>query len=331
MDERTPSRVADIGELGLIQRVRRRLGRAPEGEVWAGDDTAVLNPERPAVLLTTDLLVEGVDFDNAYSNGGDVGWKALAASASDIAAMCGRPSHAVVALGVPGMTTVDWVDEFLDGLMEAAAAWDIAVVGGDISAAKQIVVTVSMLGAPVGSAPVLRSGARPGDTICVTGALGGAAAGLIALRSAAQRSDQTVTRLIRRQLRPRARVSEAAILAQFEISAMIDISDGLVVDLGHLLDESGVGCHIDEAAIPVDPDIAAGHGADPFELALLGGEDFELLLTMNGEQLQAASDGLGALGTPLTAIGTVTTDERRIGRRGLDEWRSKGWEHLRSR
>jgi thiamine-monophosphate kinase len=299
--------------------------------VWAGDDTAVVNPESPAVLLTTDLLVEGVDFDTAYSNGGDVGWKVLAASASDIAAMCGRPRHAVVALGVPAVTTVRWVDEFLDGLMEASAAWDVAVVGGDISAAEQIVVTVSMLGAPLRPSPVLRSGARPGDTICVTGTLGAAAAGLIALRSGAPRSDQTVTRLIHRQLRPQARVSEAAILAQFEISAMIDISDGLAVDLGHLLDESGVGCHIDEAAIPIDPDIPAGNGADPFELALLGGEDFELLITMNGEQLEAASDGLGAVGTPLTAIGTVTADERRIGRRALDEWRSKGWEHLRSR
>ena len=330
MDDRVPTTVAETGEHQLIERVRARIGRAGGDEVWVGDDTAVLTPATPALLLTTDLLVEGIDFDTAYCNGGDIGWKALAASASDIAAMCGQPSHAVVALGLPPSTTVRWVDEFLDGLMGAAGKWDLAVVGGDFSAAGQIVVTVSMIGRPLKETPVLRSGARPGDSICVTGALGGAAAGLAALRSGAPRTG-SVGRLVQRQLRPTARVAEASKLADFDVTAMIDVSDGLAVDLGHLVDESGVGCVVDDSLVPIDPDIASMPDADALRLAVTGGEDFELLCTLRGDQAEAAADALGAVGTRLTTIGTVTTTGRRIGRRTLDEWRSEGWEHLRTR
>src|SRR5919106_1754314 len=146
MDERAETTVADVGELKLIELVRSRVGTPPDPEVWVGDDTAVLTPQTHPLLLTTDLLVEGIDFDTAYSSGADVGWKALAARASDIAAMCGRPSHAVVALGLPAATPVAFVDEFLDGLLDAAARWEVALVGGDISAAEEISVTVSMVG-----------------------------------------------------------------------------------------------------------------------------------------------------------------------------------------
>ena len=329
MDERAPTTVAEVGELKLIELVRARVGVAHGTEVWAGDDTAVLTPQSPALLLTTDLLVEGIDFDAAYCNGGDVGWKALAASASDIAAMCGRPSHAVVALGLPAATSLQWVDQFLDGLLDAAGRWAVAIVGGDISAAQEITVTVSMVGRPRSGSAVLRSGARPGDSICVTGALGGAAAGLFALRSRMPQTEP-VDRLIGRQLRPTARVAEAAILAGFEISAMIDVSDGLAVDLEHLLDASDVGCNVDPGLVPVDPDISAVEGPNPFELAVTGGEDFELLFTIQEDQVEAAADALGATGTPLTAIGIVTSTGRRIGERSLDEWRQQGWEHLRN-
>ena len=330
MDDRAPTTVAETGELQLIERVRARIGGAGGEEVWAGDDTAVLTVTTPALLLTTDLLAEGIDFDTAYCNGGDIGWKALAASASDIAAMCGQPTHAVAALGLPSSTTVRWVDEFLDGLMDAAGKWGLAVVGGDFSAASQIVVTVSMIGRPLKETPVLRSGARPGDTICVTGALGGAAAGLAALRGGEPQTAST-GRLVQRQLRPAARVAEAAKLAEFDVTAMIDLSDGLAVDLAHLVDESGVGCVVDESLVPVDPDIAGVAEADALRLAVTGGEDFELLCTLRSDQVEAAADATGAIGTPLTAIGAVTTTERRIGRRTLDEWRSEGWEHLRPR
>ena len=330
MDERAETTVADVGELKLIELVRSRVGAPPDPEVWVGDDTAVLTPQTHPLLLTTDLLVEGIDFDTAHSSGADVGWKALASSASDIAAMCGRPSHAVVALGLPAATTVEWVDGFLDGLLDAAGKWGIALVGGDISAADRLSATVSMVGRPLRSAAVLRSGARPGDSICVTGELGGAAAGLIALRRALRVDEPSMSRLTQRQLRPIARVAEAAILAEFEVSAMIDVSDGLAVDLGHLLDASEVGCSIDDRSIPADPDISAVSGADPMVLALTGGEDFELLFTMKGDQTRGAADALGAIGTRLTTIGVVTSHDRLIGREQLDDWRQRGWEHLRT-
>ena len=332
MDGQGTTTVADVGELKLIARLRARIGAAPGAEVWAGDDTAVLLPRGPTVLLTTDLLVEGVDFDTTYCTGADVGWKALAANASDVAAMCGRPTHAVVALGLPPVTPVEFVDEFLDGLLEAAARWDVSVVGGDISAAGEISATVSILGNPVSDAAVLRSGARPGDAICVTGALGGAAAGLIGLRRGLGADiGPAAQRVLERQLRPYARVDEAAVLARFEPSAMIDISDGLAVDLEHILDASRAGCIVDIDAVPVDPDIAVIAGADPLVLAVTGGEDFELLFTMDVDRAGAAAEALRATGTPMTTIGTVTTGERRIGRRSLEEWRQDGWEHLRHR
>jgi thiamine-monophosphate kinase len=322
--------VAELGELRLLERIRSRLQTAPAGEVWAGDDTAVLRQEGGRLLLTTDLVMEGLDFDLSYASGADVGWKVLAANASDISSMCGVPSHAVVALAVPPECPVSFVDEFIDGLVAAAGLWQIALVGGDVSGAKEISATVSMVGRPV-TAAVLRSGAQTGDAICVTGALGGAAAGLIALRRGMDANDPAVARLVERQLRPRARVREAALLASFTPNAMIDISDGLAVDLEHVLDASNAACSIDTDSIPIDPDISSVPEIDPFEAAVTGGEDFELLFTMDPERVDAAAAALSSVGTPLTKIGVVGTGERYLGPRSLEEWRERGWEHLRPR
>lgn len=323
--------MSDVGELELIRRIRERLSDPPPGETWSGDDTAVLPPFDRQVLLTTDLMMESIDFDVSYSTGGDVGWKAMAANASDVASMGGHPAYAVGAVALRFDTTLTFFDGLIEGFIEAARTWHFSVVGGDISAASEISIAVAMVGIPAAGMAVHRSGARLGDAICVTGALGGAAAGLVALRRGLTPDGGAVARLIERQLRPRARVEEGIRLAEIGPTAMIDVSDGLAVDLSHLLEASDGACDIDQHAIPVDPDISAIDGIDPMEAAIIGGEDFELLFTIEPPRVEDARTALAEVGTPVTQIGTVASDGRYIGPRSLTEWRELGWEHLRSR
>jgi thiamine-monophosphate kinase len=245
--------VSELGERALIERIATRIGGSAEDETWAGDDAAVIVPPGKRVLFTTDVMVEDVDFDLAYSSGPDIGWKALAVNVSDIAAMAGHPTHAVVTLSLRPDCEVAFVDGILDGLLEASRRWSVHLVGGDLSGADQIVISLALLGAAAGDRAVHRTGARPGDALCVTGRLGGAAGGLLVLRRNPGRGDDAHDRLVKRHLRPEARVEAGAALAAAGATAMIDLSDGLAVDLGHLCTSSGVGCRIDPQAIPICP------------------------------------------------------------------------------
>jgi thiamine-monophosphate kinase len=331
-------RVGELGEDALVARIAGRIG--PPGhlpEVWAGDDAAVFEAPGRTMLYTTDLLVEGVDFDLGWCAGGDVGWKAVAVNASDVAAMGGLPRYAVVALALPSDSAVALVDDLVEGMLAAASRWGIAVVGGDVSEANELSLSVALIGVAGGEGPVLRSGARPGEAICVTGSLGGARAGLVALEAGAVAdSDDRLRNLVLRQLRPQARVDEGVRLAAAGASAMIDLSDGLVMDLGRLVRASGTGCEIDPQAVPVDPAVAAlaPHRAEPIdflETAILGGEDFELLLTIDEDRVASARRALEPLGTPLTRIGTVKSGDARIGGVALERWEARAWQHLRDR
>ena len=320
-----PPSVADFGEFALLERFRSALPAAPHGEIWSGDDAAVVTPGAGKAVVTTDALVDGVDFDLSYAAGADVGWKAMAANVSDLAAMAASPGPAVVALCLPSATPVSLVDGLLEGLRAASDRWGVALVGGDLSEAPTLMLAVTLIG--WADRPLLRSGARPGDAIFVTGSLGGAAGGLEVLRRGL--SGVPAGALVRRQLRPEARLEEARALATTgSVTAMIDVSDGWVRDLGHLLSASAVGCDVDPSLIPVDPALReVDLDVDPLELALTGGEDFELLFT-------ASADGLEELGPAtggVTRIGTVTESEATIGGRSLDAWRDQGWEHLRDR
>lgn len=331
MNEDPTQTVSDLGEIELLARIRARIGEPSTDEKWAGDDAAILSWPDERLLMTTDMMVEWIDFDLSYTSGADVGWKSLVINASDIASMGGRPTHAVVAVGMPPETSVAFIDDFLSGLVTAGAATSVALVGGDVSAAAEIVVAISMVGAALAT-PLERSGAKVGDAICVTGTLGGAAAGLVVLRRdpGAGDRDPALERLKTRQLRPSARVAESAALVPLGPTAMIDISDGLAIDLGHLIDASGVGCEIEAAAVPVDPDVASVGDIDPLEVAVLGGEDFELLFTIDADRIEDASAALNELSTPVQRIGTVTGTGTRLGDRSLEEWRARGWQHLRT-
>lgn len=309
-------RVQRLGEWGLIRRIRRTVGAgAPGVRVGIGDDTAVLEPTPGAWLLaTTDLVIEGVHFRRRSAGPADIGWKAMAVNLSDISAMGGTPRFALVALACPEETEVEEVDQFYEGLTAAAAPHGVALVGGDTSASPAgWIVNVTLLGEMTG-APRLRSGARPGDVIAVIGSLGRSAAGLAVLE-AGRRPDlpgPVLDEVERAHLRPVARVAEGKWLGAHDaVHAMIDLSDGLATDLGHIATESGVAARVDLHRLPVAPSaraVAQALGLDAIELATTGGEDYELLFTTERSAAEAIATGLGsATGAAVTVIGEITT------------------------
>lgn len=322
--------VSELGERALLERIAARIGAGSNGETWVGDDAAVIVPPGKHVLFTTDVMVEGVDFDLRYSSGADIGWKAVAVNVSDIAAMAGRPSHGVATLSLRPDCEMGFVEAVLDGLLEASRRWSMRLVGGDLSGADEIAISVALLGAAPEGRAVHRSGARPGDALCVTGRLGGAAGGLLVLSRNLDRGNDRLERLAHRHLRPDARVDAGSALAAAGATAMIDLSDGLAVDLGRLCAASGIGCRIDPPTVPVDEDLPA-LGEDSLRLAIVGGEDFELLAALPRENVDAATAAVEAVGVPLTRIGEVTDEGCWIGDDPLDQWEEQGWEHLRGR
>lgn len=330
------SNLTEVGERELIARLAAYFGPTPEGEVWSGDDAAVVDFGNSKLLLTTDALVEGVDFNFGYSTGYDVGWKALAVNVSDIAAMGGRPAHAVITVGAPTWASTALLEEVARGIAEAAERWRVAVVGGDVTRAQYLLVNVALTGALIRERPVLRSGATVGDALCVTGRLGGSAGGLLALQAGLDEDDDDALQgLIKRHRRPSARTAEAAVITNLGPTAMIDISDGLGRDLSHLVEASDVGCEVEIGSVPIDPrlDVLAQKlpaTIDEFELALAGGEDYELLFTIDPDRVDEMCTRLADLGAPATQIGTITSGPRNVGDEPLETWRDKGWDHLRN-
>ncbi len=315
-----------VGELGLIRRIRdaRNGVGDPAVVLGIGDDTAVLALEPGAVLLaTTDLVVEDVHFRRASASPRDIGWKAVTVNLSDIAAMGGRPRWALVGLAIPTSTEVEDVEAFYDGLREAAAPHGVAVVGGDTSESPRgWFVNVTLLGEHTG-APRLRSAARPGDAVAVTGMLGRAAAGLALLEMGAEREraaamdPAAAEECVRAHLRPTARVAEGRWLGEAAgVHAMIDCSDGIATDLGHICRESGGGARVWLDRLPVAEaarEAALALGRDPIEWAAGGGEDYELLLTCDPASAEALAAGLrAATGTRLTVIGEMEGSETGI-------------------
>ena len=316
--------VSELGEEHIVALLRARFPAA-DAATGIGDDAAVFDAPGERLVFTTDTMVESVDFDLAYFSGVDLGFKAMAINVSDIAAMGGVPAEAVATLCLPAQATIGFVEDVAEGIAQAADAWKVRLVGGDISGASAVGLGIALLGSV--QRPYLRSGAGPGDVICVTGSLGGARGGLELLR----RDPAASGPLVDRHRRPRARLAEARALAPFGVTAMIDVSDGCVVDLARLVRASDVGCSVDPAAIPVDVALAQVTGLDAKEAALFGGEDFELLFTMPEDRVEPAADAVGATGTPVTRIGTVTDGERLFGDARLEEMEERSWDHLRNR
>ncbi len=306
---------AGRGEFSAIARIRDGLaGRSParpSGEVWIGDDAAVLSPTGGALLLTTDLTVGGVHADLDLMGLDDLGWRALVAAVSDIAAMGGVPAHVLVAVAGPPSTDLALLYE---GIGSAAEAHGCPVVGGDLSTARELVVSVSVTGfVDGGPPPVLRSGASPGDALLVTGALGASAAGLRVLRSGRQRGASAV---VEAHLRPHARLKEGDTARRAGASAMIDVSDGLAADLGHIAEASGVGLELGHVPVAA--------GATEAE-ALGGGEDYELVIATPDAAGTVAAYVAAGLGEPIP-IGVCTGDRDQRTLRGV-ALQVTGFEH----
>ncbi len=278
-------------EFAFIDATRIRAGRrVPTPVLGIGDDCAGWAPSPGHdQLVSTDLLIEGVHFSLETTSLADLGHKSLAVNLSDMAAMGGIARHITLGLACP--LPPERYRPLMDGLMELADASGVALIGGDTCASPNgLMISITILGeVPQGTA-VTRSGARPGDLLYLSGPTGESAAGL-ALLSASEPpvlDGALADRLIQRHLRPTPRTALGALLRGDGLaSAMIDVSDGVTADLGHVLDQSGVAAVIDGDALPISPALAAwcaATGADPLDLALGGGEDYELLFTVRPDR-----------------------------------------------
>lgn len=306
--------VAAIGERDFVERVQKLLPAPPPMQVWAGDDTAVLEGGR---LFAADTLVAGVHFDLAWCEPADAGWKSLAVNLSDISAMGGEPEAAVIGLVLPGDSD-RLGDGVMEGLAEAAAEFDCPIVGGDTTVGPELVISVAVIGAAPLEGAVLRSGARPGDTVFVTGVLGGPHQALNALRGAGDPAPSSLAWL----RRPTPRLTEGRTAAAAMATAMIDLSDGLGVDLEHLCSASGVGIRVEASEVP----LADAAGIDD---ALVGGDEYELCFTAPDRGLVVEAFDAAALERP-TPIGTVTEVLERVlvVADGTERpFEAVGWEH----
>lgn len=333
----------DLSEDDLIAAIRRVLSAdAPGVLVGPGDDAAVVQPSDAAQILTTDMLVEGVHFDRETISPPDLGAKAIVVNVSDIAAMGGSPRYALVAIGLPDAVPAPWVVELYGGMLAACEEYALSLVGGDTNRAGAVVVAVTVVGEVAPGREVTRSGARPGDLIVVTGSLGAAAGGLALSRQRSSKLAEDLSAPWSRDLlealhRPVARLGEGQTLAQAGVTAMMDLSDGLARDLHRLCAESGVGARIELARVPVAPalrEAADALGIDALELAVSGGEDYELLATIDATALDRARFELDErFGVTLTDVGVII-DEGHVavdadGRESPLE--PRGWDHFQSR
>jgi thiamine-monophosphate kinase len=318
VDERNerPRTVADVGEFGLIERLVSRLG-PPRSDVWVGigdDVAAIALDERRLLLVTCDVQVAGTHFVLEGCDPRRLGQKLAAINLSDIAAAGGEPTHFVVSLILPGDTELAFLETLYDGLDAEARRFGADVVGGNVSRGGSLAIDVTLLGEATPGGLLRRDGARPGDRVIVTGSLGGAAAGLALRRNPALPAPREIARHALDALEtPTPRLRESRALVELGgASAAIDLSDGLLADLGHLCDRSGVGARLSLASIPIHRAalaLAPLAGGDARDWALRGGEDYELLFTAAPERAcdlaRAVTDRTG---TPATVIGEIVAE-----------------------
>ncbi|MFC0005828.1 thiamine-phosphate kinase [Micromonospora siamensis] len=310
--------VTGVGEFGLIGRVTARLSYGPTCLLGPGDDAALVTAPDGRVAASTDVLVEGRHFRRDWSGARDVGHRAAAANLADIAAMGAAPTALLVALCAPPDLPASWAEELADGLGAEAASVGASVVGGDMSASPTLTVAVTALGDLAGRAPVLRSGARPGDVLALSGRTGWAAAGYTVL----SRGFRTPKLLVEAYRRPQVPYRAGPEAAAAGATSMIDVSDGLLADLGHVARASGVALDVRRDAFEVPRqmgDAAQALGVDPYTWILTGGDDHALAATFPaGTELPPGWRPVGAV----TDGEGVTVDGR--------AWEGPaGWDHFR--
>jgi thiamine-monophosphate kinase len=311
-----------MGEFELLARIRAQLPQpGPRVRLASGDDAAITVPAG-VTATSVDALVDGVHFRREWSSPAQIGAKALATALSDLAAMGAEAGEAYVVLGIPADLEEEGCLELLDGIGTVAKETGTTLAGGDVTRAPALTLAITVVGhARQADELVTRSGARAGEALVVSGELGGAAAGLLLLehRSEARLPFQpdkgkkhNHAGLLARQLEPRPQLALGHALATAGATAMIDVSDGLGGDAGHIAAASGVGLRIEAARLPIEAGVAGvaiATGHDPLELAASGGEDYELLATVPEERLAAAMDAAEKLGAKLTRIGVAVVGE----------------------
>jgi thiamine-monophosphate kinase len=309
--------LSDLGEFGLIKHLTQFIELRNESSIKGiGDDAAVIDPKQNQVVVSTDMLVEGVHFDLAYVPLKHLGFKAVSVNVSDIYAMNATPRQITVSLAISNRFSVEAMEELYAGMMLACQKHKVDIVGGDTTSSKSgLVISITAIGEARPEDLVYRSGAKEGDLLCVTGDLGAAFVGLqllerekqIFLESPGVQPDlEGNDYILERQLKPEARKDIPVLLKKLEVkpTAMIDISDGLASEILHISTQSNVGCSLYEEKIPVDPstyNTAREFNLDPTVCALSGGEDYELLFTID------AADYPKVKGNPdITIIGHMT-------------------------
>ena len=307
-------KVAELGEFGLIDLLAKMVSSSQNKQltswqqliVGIGDDAAAWYSDASTQLATVDTLIENVHFSLKTASWNELGWKALAINLSDIAAMGGVPRYALVSLALPGHTDVDDVATLYKGMIELAQQFEVAIVGGNISRASVVSITITVLGDTRNKCMLTRSAAKPGDKIAVTGYLGAAAAGLEMLTDKLQFDPEVTAYLRGAFLRPLPRIAEGQLLIEQGVKAAIDISDGLISDLDHICKASQVGARVEIDRLPIHPMVKDKLGDKSLELALSGGEDYELLFTAGAEVIDKVK---GAAPCPVTVIGEIVADK----------------------
>jgi len=310
--------IAEAGEFGLIARIVARLDTGPATLLGPGDDAAVVAAPDGRVAASTDVLVEGRHFRRDWSSAADVGHRAAGANLADIVAMGATPTALLVALCVPIDLDVVWAEELAGGLSAEAALVGASVVGGDMSSSPTLTVAVTALGDLAGRPPVVRSGAQPGDVVALAGRTGYAAAGYTVL----SRGFRTPKLLVEAYRRPEVPYLAGPAAAQAGATSMIDVSDGLLQDLGHVAAASVVGIDIERDAFAIPDqmrDAASALGVDPYVWLLAGGDDHALAATFPpGVPLPPGWRVVGGVHE-----GTGVTVDRRPWQGGT------GWDHFR--
>ncbi|GLY66992.1 thiamine-phosphate kinase [Amycolatopsis taiwanensis] len=311
--------VAGLGEFGLIRTVTESRRQPDSTLLGPGDDAAILSAPDRRVVATTDMLVQGVHFRLDWSTPEQVGRKAVAVNLADVAAMGAVPTTVLVALGCPGDTPASLVTELVDGMWAEANRAGVGVSGGDLVRAEELVVSVTALGDLGGRPPVTRSGARPGDIVAVHGRLGWAAAGLAVL----SRGFRSPVNVVNAQRVPEPDYTAGPAAAGAGATSMIDISDGLLADLGHVAEASGVGIDVrtDQVGVPRRlTEVGTALGADPLRWVLTGGEDHALAATF--PPFAELPDGWRRIGAVTVPDSGLTVD-------GEPYHEESGWEHWR--
>lgn len=309
-------KLEEIGEFGLIERFKPLFSGFSEGydkPLGIGDDCAVIPAGAEDFLFTTDMLMDGIHFILSEVDGFMLGWKSLAVSVSDVAAMGGSGVGSFLSIAIPDGLDVEFIDEFMRGYKSCSDKFGIPLLGGDTTrSASGLAINVGVLGKCAHGAAVLRSGARVGDAVCVTGCLGDSAAGLklVLNHKASSVSDDAGRYLLDRHYLPMPRVDEGSFLADSGVHSMMDISDGVASDLRHIMKSSSVGAEIDLDLVPLSDELKQYSSVmeyDPVSLALTGGEDYELLFTMSSDAFNMLNASfMDRFGHKIYRIGTIT-------------------------